>query len=128
MSLIYSSPNLARSFRVSAIPYTQSDSWDAFQGCPQFPLLKPRSKAILKKVLCGENGIAARHLSLDPLSEVFDSTPDVLQARFARHAPALATEAACRALTDADCLAADIDAVLVSTCTGYLCPGLSSYM
>ncbi len=108
--------------------YTQSDSWDALQGCPQFPLLKPRSKAILKKVLCGENGIVARHLSLEPLSEAFDQTPDVLQARFTRHAPALASEAARRALKDADCPPEEIDAVLISTCTGYLCPGLSSYV
>jgi hypothetical protein len=39
---------------------------------PQFAQLKPRSHAILKKVLCGDNGIDARHLALDPLSEVFE--------------------------------------------------------
>src|SRR5208283_1204349 len=90
--------------------------------------LTPRSHAILKKVLGGDNGIAARHLALEPLSEVFDRTPDALQARFARHAPALATEAARRALNDADCAPEEMDAVLISTCTGYLCPGLTSYV
>jgi predicted naringenin-chalcone synthase len=33
-----------------------------------------------------------------------------------------------RALKDADCRAEEIDAVLISTCTGYLCPGLTSYV
>jgi predicted naringenin-chalcone synthase len=108
--------------------FAQRDSWDALQNSAQFPKLEPRSRAILKKVLCGENGISARHLALEPLTEVFEISPDALQARFARHAPALATEAAQRALKDAKCKPGEIDAVLISTCTGYLCPGLTSYV
>lgn len=115
----------------TAVPpqrHAQRDGWDAVQQWPKFSQLQPRSKAILKKVLCGDNGIDARHLALESLAEVFDSTPDDLQARFTTHAPALATEAARRALKNADCLPSEIDAVLISTCTGYLCPGLTSYV
>jgi len=115
----------------TAVPpqrYRQRESWDALQKWPQFPRLKPRSKAILKKVLCGDNGVDARHLALETLAEVFNQTPDVLHDRFATHAPALATEAARRALKNADCPPTAIDAVLISTCTGYLCPGLTSYV
>ena len=108
--------------------YAQRECWDAVKGLPQIAQLKPRSQAILKKVLCGDNGVDARHLALDPFLEIFDQTPDALQARFARHAPALATEAARRALKDADCPPTEIDAILISTCTGYLCPGLTSYV
>jgi predicted naringenin-chalcone synthase len=108
--------------------YTQRNSWDVLQNSAQFPNLKPRSRAILKKVLCGDNGIDARHLVLEPLDEVFNQTPDALQTRFAKNAPALATQAAKRALRNADCRANEIDAVLISTCTGYLCPGLTSYV
>jgi predicted naringenin-chalcone synthase len=108
--------------------YTQRECWDALENWPQFPQLKPRSRAILKKVLCGDNGIDARHLALEPLTEIFDQTPDALQARFAKHAPALATQAAKRALKNANCQPREIDAVLISTCTGYLCPGLTSYV
>ena len=108
--------------------HTQRAAWEAIQQWAKYPQLKPRSKAILKKVLCGDNGIDARHLVLETLAEVFDSTPDALQARFAKHAPALATEAARRALKQADCRPEEIDAVLISTCTGYLCPGLTSYV
>jgi len=107
--------------------YAQRECWDALQNSAPFTRLTPHSRAILKKVLCGENGIVSRHLALDPLTEAFDLTPDALQARFAKHAPALAAEAADRALQDADCAPAEIDAVLISTCTGYLCPGLTSY-
>ena len=81
--------------------YAQRECWDALQSSEPFARLTPRSRAILKKVLCGDNGIATRHLALDPLTEAFNLTPDALQARFAKHAPALAAEAAQRALQDA---------------------------
>ncbi len=108
--------------------YEQRECWQELRGSAPFAQLKPRSQAILKKVLCGDNGISSRHLALDPLTEAFDLTPDALQARFARHAPALAVEAAQRALRDAHSPAREMDAVLICTCTGYLCPGLTSYV
>lgn len=108
--------------------YTQRECWDALKNSPPFSKLQSRSQAILKKVLNSENGIVSRHLALDPLSEVFETTPDALQSRFAKHAPALATQAAKRALRDANCKPEEIDAILISTCTGYLCPGLTSYV
>ncbi len=108
--------------------YAQREIWNELQAWQEFERLKPRSKMILQKVLCRDNGIATRHLAVDPLAEVFNQTPDALQARFARHAPVLATRAARNALDKAGCLPVDIDAVLISTCTGYLCPGLTSYV
>jgi alkylresorcinol/alkylpyrone synthase len=62
------------------------------------------------------------------LTEAFVLDPDTLYARFTQHAPALATRAAEKALADAGTNPAEIDALLVSTCTGYLCPGISSYL
>jgi alkylresorcinol/alkylpyrone synthase len=59
---------------------------------------------------------------------MFVLTPDVLHARFAEHAPALAVQAAERALTQARLAPAEVDVVIISTCTGYLCPGLTSYV
>lgn len=115
----------------TAVPancYAQRECWDALQESTPFTKLRARSQAILRKVLCGDNGIVSRHLVLDSLTEAFDLTPDALQARFARHAPLLAAEAARRALADAGCVAGEMDAILVSTCTGYLCPGLTSYV
>ncbi len=49
-------------------------------------------------------------------------------ARFARNAPLLATQAAERALADSGSQPDEIDALVISTCTGYLCPGLTSYV
>jgi predicted naringenin-chalcone synthase len=108
--------------------YTQLQCWEALQRSPQFTQLQNRSRIILKKVLTGSNGIASRHLALESLDEAFAISPDILHARFSQHAPALATQAAERALIDAKRRAVEIDAVIVSTCTGYLCPGLTSYV
>src|SRR5882672_8092750 len=54
--------------------------------------------------------------------------PDALDARFAKHAPIVAAQAAARAMEQAEVSARYIDAVIISTCTGYLCPGLTSYV
>jgi alkylresorcinol/alkylpyrone synthase len=108
--------------------WTQLQCWEALAASDYLATLGARSQAILRKVLRGNNGICSRHLALDRLGEAFDFDPDVLDARFAKHAPAAAAEAAARALADAGLEAGDIDAVIISTCTGYLCPGLTSYV
>jgi alkylresorcinol/alkylpyrone synthase len=113
---------------VPARRWTQAECWDALRGAAMFAALTPRSQAICRKVFNGQNGIAARHLTYERLEEAFDVSPDALHARFARHAPALAAQAARQALADAGLDTDDVDALLVSTCTGYLCPGLTSHV
>ena len=108
--------------------YTQRECWDVFQHSPLSRQLQPRSRAIVKKVLTGNNGIVTRHLALDNLDQAFELTPDVLHARFTTNAPVLATQAGQRALADAGKEPGEIDALIISTCTGYLCPGLTSYV
>ena len=108
--------------------HQQRECWEALQAAEPFARLSNRSKGILKKVLLGDNGIATRHLALDPLSDAFDLAPDALHARFAKHAPVLAAQAAAEALRNAALGPEGIDAVVISTCTGYLCPGLTSYV
>lgn len=108
--------------------YTQRECWAAMQAAQQFRELTDRSRRILNKVLCGKNGIENRHFALKSLDEAFDLSPDALHSRFIRHAPLLASEAAERALMDADLRPDAIDGLIISTCTGYLCPGLTSYV
>lgn len=108
--------------------YTQLECWAALQKSARFRELAPRSQAILRKVLTGSNGIATRHLALEKLDHAFDLTPDALHVRFTRTAPMLAAQAAERALAQTNSGPGEIDAILISTCTGYLCPGLTSYV
>ena len=111
-----------------ATRYKQSECWKVLQTADAFARLTPRSRALLRKVFSGENGIDSRALALDPLTDAFDLTPDALHGRFEKHAPLLAAQAAERALAQAAVSPAEIDAILISTCTGYLCPGLTSYV
>jgi alkylresorcinol/alkylpyrone synthase len=108
--------------------YTQDECSQALAACDLVKSLSTRSQSLLKKVLNGSSGIATRHLALDPLNEFINFNPDALYKRFLQNAPTLATEAARRALADANVDASQIDAVIISTCTGYVCPGLSSYV
>jgi len=111
-----------------ATRYKQSECWAVLKESDTFARLAPRSRALLRKVFSGENGIESRALALDPLTEAFDLTPNALHARFEKNAPALAASAAERALQRAGMKPEEVDAILISTCTGYLCPGLTSYV
>ncbi len=108
--------------------YTKADCWESFQKSPWFEQLDRRSRTIAEMVLRGDNGIEARRLALASLDEVFQIDPDTLHARFIAHAPRLAAQAAERALADASTERGAIDGLVVSTCTGYLCPGLSGHV
>lgn len=108
--------------------YTKAECLEAFQRSDWFARLDARSHFIARTVLQRDNGIEARRLALGSLDEVFAIDPDTLGRRFLAHAPALAGEAAARALASAGLDASEIGAVVVSTCTGYLCPGLSGYV
>ncbi len=115
----------------TAVPpsrYTKLDCWDAFRRSEWFERLSERTRALARAVLLTENGMAARRLAVTSLAEVFSIDPDTLYRRFLENAPQLAASAGASALDDAQLRPDDIDAVVVSTCTGYLCPGLSGYV
>ncbi|HTT04614.1 MAG TPA: 3-oxoacyl-[acyl-carrier-protein] synthase III C-terminal domain-containing protein [Steroidobacteraceae bacterium] len=111
-----------------ATRYTKAQCWDAFRNSEWFGRLDARAHAVARTVLQRDNGIEARWLALGSLSEVFQIDPDTLHRRFLATAPELAARAAEQALREAGVDAGEIDAVVVSTCTGYLCPGLSGYV
>lgn len=108
--------------------YTKAECFAALQRSAWFNKLDRRARTIVELVLLGDNGIETRHLAIESLEEVFAIDPDTLHARFIAHAPRLAADAAAKALLDAKLEGGTIDAIVVSTCTGYLCPGLSGYV
>lgn len=108
--------------------YTKGDCWNAFISSDWFLRLDARSRALVRHVFTRENGIESRWLAVETLRETFAIDPDTLERRFVRHAPQLASDAGRLALERAELQAAAIDAIVVTTCTGYLCPGLTSYL
>ena len=108
--------------------YTKAECLVAFEESDWFARLDGRSHFIARTVLQRDNGIDARWLAVDALADVFTIDADTLSRRFLQHAPDLAAKAGARALAAAGLSAAQIDAVVVSTCTGYVCPGLSGHV
>lgn len=108
--------------------YTKTECLEAFQKSEWYKRLDLRALYIARTVLQRDNGIETRWLAVHSLEEVFKIDPNTLAARFLENAPLLATKASEKALVNADLKPNDIDAVIVSTCTGYVCPGLSGYV
>jgi len=115
--------------RVPPTAYTQKDCWEMLQPTEPFKQLLPRSKYILEKVLIGgASGIEKRHLCVPDIQNVFKKTPEELNREFEREGPRLAADALTDALDQAGLKPDELDALIVCTCTGYLCPGITSYV
>ena len=108
--------------------YSKAECLAAFEKSDWFARLDARAHCVARAVLQRDNGIEARRLAVDSLEEVFAIDPNTLAQRFLAHAPALAARAAASALAGSGLTATDLGAVIVSTCTGYLCPGLSGHV
>lgn len=113
---------------VPASTFTQEQCWEFAQRPSLQQRLKKRSMLILRTILRGEHGIGTRHFAVDDPGTVFDMGPDELNALFRTEAPRLAVQALTKALGQAGVAPQDLDALLICTCTGYLCPGITSYV
>lgn len=109
---------------------TQEEVWNCGirSQSPAMANLKPKSLALAKKVLLGNSGIETRHFATDDPTTLFDLSAGELNQLFEREAPAMAENALSKALEEASVLPEDLDGLFVCTCTGYLCPGISSYV
>jgi alkylresorcinol/alkylpyrone synthase len=119
---------LALATAVPPCEYTQAQCWDLIDRSSAKQRLHKRSRLILHSILRGDHGIARRHFAVPEIDRIFDLTPDELNAVFRAEAPRLAGDALNRALVQANLQASDLDALVICTCTGYLCPGVTSYV
>jgi alkylresorcinol/alkylpyrone synthase len=115
----------------SAFPphaYTQADCLEAIQRSPAAKTLRNRSLKLLERILEADSGIDKRHFYVAEPSEIFSRDAQTLNRLFESQAPALAGEALDAALDRAELKASHLDALFVCTCTGYLCPGITSHV
>jgi len=108
--------------------YTQVECWNIVQNSEARQRLSRRSVLTLQAILKHDSGIATRHFAMPNIERVFSRTPDELNEGFRIEAPRLAARALASALTSAGLGAGQLDALLICTCTGYLCPGVTSYV
>jgi predicted naringenin-chalcone synthase len=116
----------------TAVPpcVVHQDVADALMAQHYLGVLKPRTLEVMHQVLMHPS-IRTRHIAVDreeSLVMLKDEDPDKRMARFAQWAVELSAAAVTEALTASGCLAGDVAGLVVNTCTGYLCPGISTYL
>lgn len=107
---------------------SQQKLWEFSKQHPVVAELSEKSFGLTEKILCGDSGIDTRHFAVENPCELFDLDAGQLNALFEKEAPEMTQTALERALAKAELTATDIDAVIICTCTGYICPGITSYV
>ena len=109
--------------------FTQRECLDLVQASPEtLARLDRRSRLTLGAILRGDSGIERRQFALHDPEKIFRLDADGLNEEFRAAAPDLAGRALARALEEAGLTRGELDVLIVTTCTGYLCPGVSSYV
>lgn len=107
---------------------TQPQCWEMLQHSNEFQKLTPTSQQLLKKILLRGKGIQKRHFAVETWETLFQDDAQALNQRFEKEAPKLGAQALLQAIQSAELKAEQIDVLIVCSCTGYLCPGLSSHI
>jgi len=89
--------------------------------------LKPAEQDLYRRILL-DGQIKGRYLGMDSTMDALETDPDRRLARFLKFGRSTAVAAARRAMAEAGVKPSEIAGLVVNTCTGYLCPGLSSYI
>ena len=90
-------------------------------------MLSDRNLRLVKKIFAHPS-IQQRSLAMDGLQDLLAEDQDRRIARFTRHAVALAAQAMENVLDGTGYGPEQVTALIVNTCTGYICPGLSTYL
>jgi predicted naringenin-chalcone synthase len=90
-------------------------------------ILKPAEQGLYRRILL-DGKIKGRYLGMDTKRDALETDPDRHLERFLKFGRTTAVAAARRALAEAGVKTHEIAGLVVNTCTGYLCPGLSSYV
>ena len=108
--------------------FTQAECLQILKSSGTVNSLRQRSRDLLEKILTGDSGISTRQFCDPDLPKLFHADAGELHHHFETHAPTLASAALLKACDRSGIPPSSVDALLVCTCTGYLCPGLSSYI
>lgn len=107
---------------------TQTECWERLSRWPGRGRLSRRAQLTLHAILQRDRSIETRHFARPAIDDVLEFDADQLNAYFRDAAPDLGAAALQTALRQIDRPTRELDALFVCTCTGYLCPGLSSYI
>lgn len=112
----------------TATPPLRVAQEESYQAYVNMLPLSGKARALLQRVFVANNSIGYRHFGMESLGDVLRNSQDDLIARYQKYAVRTAVEAANNALAGAGLAPEDVDGIVVNSCTGYLCPGLTSYV
>jgi predicted naringenin-chalcone synthase len=116
------------SFACVVPPFSADQAFSADLVKKHFtPELNARSLGLVRATF-SHPGIRKRHFAVDNPACIMNETPDQKIARFTGKSIELACKAVATALKRAGVNVQDVTALVVNTCTGYICPGISTYL
>jgi predicted naringenin-chalcone synthase len=107
---------------------SQRDCFSLIKDSEWFSTCSAPSRQLLEKVMLGNSGIRQRHVATGDLTHLFSQDAQQLNETFERESPRIASRALENALEKAGIAATELDALFLCTCTGYLCPGVTSHV
>ncbi len=111
----------------TAVPEFSVTQEEAFVHLQKFFDLSEKERLWYKK-LFRESPIEKRHLGLDKAEDITRTDQDELVARFKKQGRKIGRRAARKCLEKTETAGNEIARLTVNSCTGYLCPGLTSYL
>jgi alkylresorcinol/alkylpyrone synthase len=101
---------------------------ETFQVYTELLHLSDKARDLLERVFIANKSIGYRYFGMDAMTDILKNSQDELIARYRRFALDVCVEASREALAQAGLTPEDVDGIVVNSCTGYLCPGLTSYI
>lgn len=113
----------------TAVPEYSADQQtaEAFMRQQYGARLSQRSLGLVRTVF-NHPSVRKRHFAFDDPARLVEETPDQRVARFTDRSIDLSARAVLRALDRAGATVEDVRALVVNTCTGYICPGIATYL
>lgn len=111
---------------ISLATATADHRWEQMKVCEQFGKHFPRYQDPKVQLLFKNSGIEYRNFVIKEDQFNPKATAGELHDIFREHSIKLARKAAVQCLEQANLGVEDIDYLVVTTCTGYVCPGLSA--
>ena len=89
--------------------------------------LSPRSMSVIH-ALFSHPSIKQRNFAIDNVENLVDEDLDARVARFTHWSQELSAQAINKALAQTGLSTGDVSGLVVNTCTGYICPGIATYL
>jgi predicted naringenin-chalcone synthase len=89
--------------------------------------LTPRSLGLIRATFMHPS-IQKRHFAVEDPACIMNESADQRVARFTEKSIELAAQAVAKALDQVGVSVREVNGLVVNTCTGYICPGLSTYL